>query len=233
MVLLDTGCLCCTVRGDLVQTLTDLYTKRASGAVPPFGHVIIETTGLADPVPVLQTIVADENLRSVYRLHDVVTLVDVLHGESQLNRNVESVKQAAVADALLLTKTDLAAPQAVHALRRRLERLNPGATLHEVIRGKIEPAVFLRGSLYDPGTKSPDVERWLNAAAHADAAHGQSHPGREPPRPAHPRIRRLSRNSGTSSARSRRGTSPTSLPSTVTRWPISRACNRSRTSTSS
>lgn len=177
MVLLDTGCLCCTVRGDLVQTLADLYRKRASGAVPPFGHLIIETTGLADPVPVLQTIVADEELGAVYRLHDVVTLVDAVHGAAQLDAHPESLKQAAVADALLVTKTDLAAPAAAHALRRRLERINPGADVHEVVRGAIDPAVFLRGNVYDPRTKPPDVERWLKALAHErnDAAHGHDH----------------------------------------------------------
>ena len=173
MVLLDTGCLCCTVRGDLVETLADLYRKRASGTVPAFGHLIIETTGLADPVPVLQTVVADEELGQVYRLHDVVTLVDAVHGETQLDANPESLKQAAVADVLLVTKTDLAAPGAVSALRRRLERINPGADLHEVVRGEIDPAVFLRGNVYDPRTKAPDVERWLKASAHA--AHDPGH----------------------------------------------------------
>jgi len=175
MVLLDTGCLCCTVRGDLVQTLAELYRKRASGTVPPFGHLIIETTGLADPVPVLQTIVADEELGQVYRLHDVVTLVDAVHGEAQLDANPESLKQAAVADALLITKRDLAAPAAVSALRRRLKRINPGADLHEIVRGAIDPAVFLRGNVYDPRTKAPDVERWLKEDAHEDAHAAHDH----------------------------------------------------------
>jgi len=175
MVLLDTGCLCCTVRGDLVQTLTDLHRKRESGAVPPFGHLIIETTGLADPVPVLQTVVADEALGRVYRLHDVVTMVDALHGAAQLDANPESLKQAAVADALLLTKTDLAPPEAVSGLRRRLERINPGAEVHAVVRGEIDPAVLLRGNVYDARSKGPEVERWLRALAHADHAHGAAH----------------------------------------------------------
>ena len=167
MVLLDTGCLCCTVRGDLVQTLTDLSAKRASGAVPEFSHLVIETTGLADPVPVIQTVVAEASLRGVYRLHDVVTLVDAVHGEAQLDAHPEAVKQAAVADALLITKTDLASTATTASLRRRLERLNPGADLHEVVRGAIDPAVLLRGGVYDPATKSADVERWLREARHA------------------------------------------------------------------
>jgi G3E family GTPase len=171
MVLLDTGCLCCTIRGDLVQTLTDLHAKRASGAVPPFSHLIIETTGLADPVPVLQTVVADEALKGAYRLHDVVTLVDAVHGEAQLDTHPESVKQAAVADALLITKTDLARPEAVRSLRERLARLNPGAELHDVVRGVIDPAIFLRGGVYDAASKGEDVERWLREASHAHTHH--------------------------------------------------------------
>jgi len=171
MVLLDTGCLCCTVRGDLVETLTDLYRKRSSGTVPPFSHLIIETTGLADPVPVLQTVVADEALGRVYRLHDVVSLVDAVHGESQLDAHPESVKQAAVADALVVTKTDLAARETVSALRRRLERINPGAEVHEVVRGEIDAAIVLRGNVYDPRTKAAEVERWLGAAGYAKHDH--------------------------------------------------------------
>jgi G3E family GTPase len=171
MVLLDTGCLCCTVRGDLVETLTDLHEKRASGVIPPFRHLIIETTGLADPVPVLQTIVADEELGRVYRLHDVVTLVDAVHGESQLDSHPESVKQAAVADALLITKSDLASGEVLDALSARLKRLNPGADMHQVVRGEIDPSVLLRGNVYDPHTKSADVERWLREDAHTAHEH--------------------------------------------------------------
>ena len=161
MVLLDTGCLCCTIRGDLVQTLADLRDKRASGAIPPFSHVVIETTGLADPVPLIQTVVGDPDLADAYRLHDVVTTVDAVNGEAQLDDQRESVKQAAVADALLVTKTDLASREQVAALRSRLETLNPGAEIQEVVNGRIDPALVLRGNLYDPAAKSGEVERWL------------------------------------------------------------------------
>lgn len=171
MVLLDTGCLCCTVRGDLVETLRDLHDKRAAAAVPPFEHVIIETSGLADPVPLIHTIVAEESLRGCYRLHDVVALVDAVHGLAQFDVGGESLKQAAVADALLISKTDLAGPADVGALRARLERLNPGAEIHEVVRGEIDPNVFLRGGIYDPATKAPEVDRWLKAEGHAHHAH--------------------------------------------------------------
>jgi G3E family GTPase len=166
MVLLDTGCLCCTVRGDLVQTLTDLYVKRTDGTVPTFGNVIIETTGLADPVPLLQTIVTDPALSRLYRIHDVVTLVDALHGEAQLDTHPESLKQAAVADAVLISKGDLAGAQTVHSLRERLHRVNPGAELHQAVRGAIDPALFLRGSVYDMARTPSHVGCWLNEHAH-------------------------------------------------------------------
>jgi G3E family GTPase len=176
MVVLDTGCLCCTVRGDLVQTLSDLHAKRAQPGVPAFSNVIIETSGLADPVPVLQSLVADEALRHLYRVHDVVTLVDAVHGEAQLDTRAECVKQVAVADALLVTKTDLASPHATRMLRERLGRLNPGAELCEVVRGDIDPALFLRGGVYDSRTKPMAIERWLKTAAHAaNENHAHAH----------------------------------------------------------
>jgi G3E family GTPase len=172
MVLLDTGCLCCTMRGDLVETLTDLHRKRSSGLVPPFGHLLIETTGLADPVPVLQTIVGDDTLRQVFQLQDVVSLTDAVHGESQLESHPECVKQAAVADALVITKTDIASPAAIASLRKRLLAINPGAEVHEVVRGRIEPEALLRARVYDAAAKGPDVERWLNSAGYAAHDHG-------------------------------------------------------------
>ncbi|HZN25390.1 MAG TPA: GTP-binding protein [Burkholderiales bacterium] len=163
MVLLDTGCLCCTVRGDLVETLADLQRKRESGIVPRFGHLLIETTGLADPVPVLQSIVSDPALRDVYVLENVVSLVDAVNGDAQLDRHPESVKQAAVADALLITKTDIAPADSVIALKERLRRLNPGAELHEVVGGRID-AAKLRGTARGLDRHSKDIEHWLRTA---------------------------------------------------------------------
>jgi G3E family GTPase len=161
MVLLDTGCLCCTVRGELVGTLSDMHAKRAAGMIPPFNHVIVETTGLADPVPVLQSIVADEALKERYRLQDVVTLVDAVHGRDQLARHPESVKQAAVADALVITKTDLASAAQVTTVLSKLRAINPGADLHRVIGGRIDPHVLLRGGLYDRRSGAEGLEHWL------------------------------------------------------------------------
>ncbi len=108
-VLLKSGCICCTVRGDLVDTLVGLAARRESGAIPPFGRVAIETTGLADPAPILHTLMGEPMLASLYRLDRVVTTVDAANALAQLDDHFEAAKQAAVADRLVLTKTDLVA----------------------------------------------------------------------------------------------------------------------------
>ena len=108
MVTLNSGCLCCTVRGDLVRTMSELFLKRSSGEVTPFKRMVVETTGLADPAPILHTLMTDPLLASRYRLDGVVTTVDGVNGGSTLDNHEEAVKQAAVADRLLLTKSDIA-----------------------------------------------------------------------------------------------------------------------------
>ena len=138
MVLLASGCLCCTVRGDLVDALRRLFKRRAKGEIPHFRRVVIETTGLADPAPVLQTLMQDPLLSDVYRLDGVIVTVDAVNAMDQLDRQAESVKQAAVADRLVLTKTDLAGE--VAALRDRLRRLNPAAPILLAEQGRIDPA---------------------------------------------------------------------------------------------
>src|SRR6202035_3204035 len=108
VVLLNSGCLCCTVRGDIADTLTDLFVKRVKGRVPYFTRAVIETTGLADPAPVLHALMSDPIVAERYMLDGVVTTVDAVNGAGTLDKQPEAVKQAAVADRLLLTKTDLA-----------------------------------------------------------------------------------------------------------------------------
>ena len=117
-VLLSSVCICCTVRGDLVDTLRDLFCRRRDGDIPAFDRVVIETTGLADPVPIIQTVVTDEQLAPCFRLDSVVTLVDGVNGASQLDQQAESVKQAAVADRLLMRA--ILAPAVIDALRHAL-----------------------------------------------------------------------------------------------------------------
>ena len=129
VVLLNSGCLCCTVRGDIVDTLLNLFVGRAGGKIPHFNRVVIETTGLADPAPILHTLISDPLIAARYTLDGVVTTVDAVNGAGTLDRQPEAVKQAAVADRLLLTKTDLADPGATAALKARLAALNPAAPL--------------------------------------------------------------------------------------------------------
>ena len=119
-ILLNSGCLCCTVRNDLVQTLRVLFKRRARRQVPPFRRVVVETTGLADPAPILHTLMTDPVLAEWFRLDGIVTTVDAANGAATLDRHPESVKQAAVADRLLLTKTDMAAPARSRAIETRL-----------------------------------------------------------------------------------------------------------------
>lgn len=177
-VLLSSGCLCCTVRGDLVETLADLYRKRRDGAIPGFDRVIVETTGLADPVPIIQTVVSDPDLAPLFALDSVVTLVDAVNGAQQLDEQPESVKQAAVADRLVLTKTDLARPDDISELRARLARINPGADIRSVIRGAVEPHVLFGAAIDRADVSGAAVKEWLREAQFALAdGHGHHHHG--------------------------------------------------------
>jgi G3E family GTPase len=135
---------------------------------------VIETTGLADPAPILHTLMTDPLVAARFRLDGVVTTVDAVHGESQLDAQPEPVKQAAVADRIVLTKTDIAEPKKVEALEERLRRLNPAAPIERATLGQIDPRKLMDCGLYDPRTKTADVTRWLNEEAYA-AGHGHGH----------------------------------------------------------
>ena len=178
MVTLNSGCLCCTVRGDLVRTMSELFLKRAKGEVTNFKRMVVETTGLADPAPILHTLMTDPLLASRYRLDGVVTTVDGVNGTSTLDNHEEAIKQAAVADRLLLTKSDIADTSTLSALKRRLHQLNPGAPFHAVSDGEIDPNEILNAGLYNPETKSADVKRWLHEEAYGHdhgGGHGHHH----------------------------------------------------------
>ncbi|MGH6692542.1 MAG: CobW family GTP-binding protein [Gammaproteobacteria bacterium] len=166
-VLLANGCLCCTIRGDLVGTLADLLAKRGAGGVPAFDRVLVETTGLADPVPVLRTLASEPAVAPLMRPGAVITMVDAVNGEGQLDGCPESVKQAAVADCLVVSKTDIAVPSALVRLRGRLARLNPGAQMLEAVRGAVAPGVLFDPALLDPAAEREAVERWLNEGAYS------------------------------------------------------------------
>jgi len=161
VVLLDRGCLCCALRSDLAAQLDELYTRRMRGEVPKFARVVIETTGLADPAPILQTLATEPMLAALYRLDAVVTTVDGQLGDMELDRHFESVKQAAVADRIVITKTDLAEDTQLAKLEERLQDLNPGATILRSAQGEIDPREILDTQLYDEGRRAPALGRWL------------------------------------------------------------------------
>jgi G3E family GTPase len=168
-VLLQSGCICCTIRGDLRDAIRGLYDRRERGAIPPFDRLVIETTGLADPTPIIATLLADPVVRHHFRLGTVVATVDAVNGLRHMAENPESVKQAAVADRIVLTKTDIADGAVADKVRAALHRLNPTAPVLDAQAG-IEPDVLFTRDLYSPAGKSAEVRRWL-AAEHADLDH--------------------------------------------------------------
>ena len=143
VLLLSSGCICCTVQGELVDSLKGLYLKRLAGQLPPFKRVVIETTGLADPIPIITCLMKDPLFKHAYRLESLVTTVDAVYGEGQLDMHPEAVRQAAVSDKIVITKTDLADPSAVAALRERLNSFNPGAWITTAINGQVTPNELL------------------------------------------------------------------------------------------
>jgi G3E family GTPase len=171
LVLLKSGCVCCSVRSDLIDTLRSLFLKRVRGQVTEFDRVVIETTGLADPAPVLHTLTGDPLVTARYRLDGVIAVVDAVNGNDTLNRAFEAVKQAAVADRILLTKADLADAAMVRRLTERLRALNPAAPVVQAVNGVVDPAGLFDIGLYNPATKSLDVQRWLNAEVFEDHHH--------------------------------------------------------------
>ncbi len=169
-ILLGSGCLCCTVRGDLVDTLGDLSVRRLKGEVPPFKRVVIETTGLADPAPILHTLMSVPVVGR-YALDNVVTTVDVVNGVETLANYEEAVKQVAIADRLLMTKSDIGTEAAINELEVRLRAYNPAAPLVEVVNGEIEPEALFGTLRFDLQTKTREVREWLRAEQYDAADH--------------------------------------------------------------
>ncbi|HEY0296669.1 MAG TPA: GTP-binding protein [Bordetella sp.] len=177
---MSSGCLCCTIRGDLVQTLRDIVWRFSRNGQRQFRRVVIETTGLADPLPIIHTLMTHPQIVDRYRLDGIVTTLDFATGGHTLDHHPEAVRQAAIADCLLLTKADLVPSDAREALQRRLDGINPAAPRWEVSHGEVGAARVLNLGLFSTDGKSPDVERWLQAEAYADEAeHGHAHAAHE------------------------------------------------------
>lgn len=182
LIEMTSGCLCCTIRGDIRATLVDLLDRRRDGTVPPFERIVVETTGLADPAPVIHTLMADPGLARTCTLAGIVTVVDAVHGADTLERHAESRKQVAVADRIVLAKAELARDPAsrreLAELTAVLSRLNPAAPLLYRHADDFSCARLFDTPLYDPVTKTVDVRRWLAAEAleaTQDARHHHHH----------------------------------------------------------
>jgi G3E family GTPase len=169
-VVLASGCVCCTIRADLADELRDLEVRRARGEIPGYERVAIETTGLADPAPILSTLMTDPMIEANFRVDGLVTTVDAVNGIAQLRDQPEAAKQAAVADRLLITKPDLVAPEQLAELSRRLARVNPGARQIEVRHGRIAASEVIGVAVRDDA----DALREALHFSHAVAAHDES-----------------------------------------------------------
>ena len=164
MTLLSNGCLCCTVRTDLQETLRELFVKRRSGEVIDFDRVFVETTGLADPAPVLHSLASDGLLGAQYRLNGVVTLVDAVNGMGSLDTMPEAAKQAAFADRLVVTKTDISDAAAVEALEARLHAMNPYALISKAVDGVLDPGLLRDITPASVKVMTQDPNRWLSGS---------------------------------------------------------------------
>ena len=186
---MSSGCLCCTIRGDLVKTLLDINWRFSRNGQRQFRRVLIETTGLADPAPIIHTLMADPRIARRYRLDGIVATLDLATGMNTLDQYQEAVKQAAVADALLLTKADLATEEQRAALLHRLDGINPAARRWEARNGEIAAQKVLNLGLFTADGKTPDVARWLSEEAyaapstheHAHEHRGHDHDGHDHP----------------------------------------------------
>jgi G3E family GTPase len=182
VVELSSGCLCCTIRGDLIETLNSLLDRRSAGTLKTFDRIIIETTGLADPAPVLHALMRDDRLLQRVRLEGVVTVVDGVNGMATLDAHGEAVKQVAVADRVVLTKLDLLTGREgedmLFAIIPRLRKLNPSARLLTTHRGEATAARLFNTGLYDATKRSIEVRNWLSIEGverAEQAAHSRQH----------------------------------------------------------
>ncbi|MGF6156969.1 G3E family GTPase [Ensifer sp. KUDG1] len=172
---LSDGCLCCTVRGELVDTLADLMDRMQTGKIKPLKRVVIETTGLADPAPVLQSVIGNPIIAQNFRLDGVVTVVDAVNGLQTIANHEEALKQVAVADRIVISKTGLAEASERDALTARIRALNPRAPLIDGDSAEAGRAELFDCGLYDPSSKIADVGRWLQDEAHHDHHHDHGH----------------------------------------------------------
>ncbi|MFT5499935.1 MAG: G3E family GTPase [Woeseiaceae bacterium] len=179
MIEINNGCICCTIRGDLQDKLGSLAMWLDTGRLPPVDRVIVETTGLADPAPIMHTLMTDEHLLNRYRLSGVVTLIDAITGLSSLNRFPEAVKQIAIADQLIFSKTDLVDSlsdrDSYVKLRKRVKEINSRAIIHDVVKGEIDASTLLRQEINESERAIDDIRVWSRSAVEIPDANAHIH----------------------------------------------------------
>jgi G3E family GTPase len=172
---LQNGCICCTIQGDLKSTLLNLLKKMEKGEISPFNHVIIETTGLADPVPIIHTLMTSLDLQRIYSIDGVITVVDSINGESTYNVHEEAVKQTAFADRIVLSKTDIADEARVNSLTKRIRTINPKVTIIKSNMNSVPVAKLLGLNDYNPQNKDWNVREWLEIEKNKSSKHLHHH----------------------------------------------------------
>ena len=170
-VLLQSGCICCTIRGDLKQAILSLFEKRKAGRIGPFTRLIIETTGLADPAPIVATLTADMMLKYHFSMGNIVTVVEVPNGQHNIETYTESARQVAVADRLVITKSDLAEPDVISALIAKLSTMNPTASIEISDPANPAASLILTQDIHDLSARPAEARRWIAAERYHDHAH--------------------------------------------------------------
>ena len=172
---LQNGCICCTIQGDLKTTLLNLLKKMEKGDISPFNHVIIETTGLADPVPIIHTLMSSLDLQRIYSLDGLITVVDSVNGEATFNAHEEAVKQTAFADKIVLSKTDIADKEIVNSLIKRIENINPKVFVIKRDKNSLPVSKLLGLNDYNPQNKDWNVREWLDIEKNKSTNHLHNH----------------------------------------------------------
>ncbi len=175
IVELQSGCICCTIQGDLNKTLIDLFDKMMNGKVSSFNRILIETTGLANPVPIIHTLMSSIELIRIYSLDGVITVVDSINGEKTLDLHEESLKQLALAEKIILSKTDIVDKDEIKSLVYRIKEINPVSQIIFSKFGNIPLEEIFGLGAYDPYKKSADVKKWLAAEKYKDKKHHHHH----------------------------------------------------------
>ncbi len=184
ILLLESGCICCTIRSDLQETIRSLQAKAAASEIPAFSRLVIETTGLADPAPIVSTIAAEPIIRNHFRIGNIICTLDGIAGMRTLRNHEEGIKQIAVADRILITKTDMAEPALVSQLELEAHGVNPLALIGHSTGSGFDASLLIDEDINDPAMRAAEIGRWFDANQLAQMknhkhAHGHSHHSHE------------------------------------------------------